>query len=108
MSACVRVSGSLAPPPDPRWDARLPVLFPLKTGDSRIRNGSSWMPIYAFCGLFLRLEDHKRADLTDALFNPLEGFLAIPNRDAYATIRGFVYQAILRQVAARSIVDVSN
>ena len=27
--------------------------------------------------------------------NPLDRFLTIPNRDAYATIRGFVYQAIL-------------
>jgi len=27
--------------------------------------------------------------------NPLDRFLAIPNRDAYATIRGFVYQAVL-------------
>jgi len=27
--------------------------------------------------------------------NPLDRFLAIPNRDAYATIRGFLYQAVL-------------
>jgi len=27
--------------------------------------------------------------------NPLNRFLAIPNRDAYATIRGFLYQAVL-------------
>src|ERR1700731_3430799 len=27
--------------------------------------------------------------------NPLDRFLAIPDRDAYATIRGFVYQAVL-------------
>jgi hypothetical protein len=45
-----------------------------------------------FSGIANAIQLHSRMNTSP---NPLDRFLTIPNRDAYATIRGFVYQAVL-------------